>query len=194
MAEREYRRLTGSKNRSLFSVAFSARTSLWLGKDHILQIDTSGYSEIYKRFYFRDVQALVFCRTDRWLYQGVGLLGAACFFALIAVTGGGPVVAGIFGTVAGVFGFFLLFHLLLGPSCKCYLHTAVQIEPLISMSRSRRALKVLQTLRPLILAAQETARPGPGPTPEAPPVISTPPPPTSSLPPEASDEPTNQPA
>jgi hypothetical protein len=32
--------------------------SLWLGEDHLLCVDSNGYAETYKRFYFRDVQAI----------------------------------------------------------------------------------------------------------------------------------------
>ena len=195
MAEREYRRLTRAKNRSRFAVVSTSRTSLWLGKDHLLQIETSGYTETYKRFHFRDIQALVLCRTDTWLYQGVGLLGVACLFGLIAVVGGGPVVAWIFGSIAGLFGLILLLHLLAGPSSKCYLRTAVQTEPLASLNRLRKARKVFGMLRPLIVAAQaEPAQPSaPLPGQDNPPVISAPPP---SIGPaaEASNPPTSQPA
>ena len=53
MAEAEYQRLTRAHPRSGFAVAFAARSSLWLGKDHLLCIDSTGFSESYKRFYFR---------------------------------------------------------------------------------------------------------------------------------------------
>ena len=194
MAEREYRRLTRAKNRSRFAVASTSRTSLWLGKDHLLQIETSGYSESYKRCHFRDIQALVLCRTDAWLYLGVGLLGVVCLFGLIAVVGGGPVVAWIFGSIAGLFGLILLLHLLAGPSSKCYLRTAVQTEQLVSLNRLRKAQKVFGMLRPLIVAAQaEPAQPSPPlPGQDNPPVISAPP----SVGPaaEASNPPTSLPA
>ena len=71
MPEVEYRRLTRARNRSRFALVATSRASLWLAKDHLLQIDTSGYTENYKRFHFRDIQALVLCKTDAWLYQAV---------------------------------------------------------------------------------------------------------------------------
>jgi hypothetical protein len=154
MADREYRRLTRAKSRSLFGVVSTARSSLWLGKDHLLQIDASGYSESYKRFYFRDIQALVFCRTDAWLYRSVVFVALASLFALIAIFGGGPVLGWIFGVIAGLFGLFVLLELLAGPSAKAYLRTAVQTEALISLSRLRRARYVSEMLHPLIIAAQ----------------------------------------
>lgn len=154
MAEVEYRRLTRTRNRARFALVTTSRSSLWLGKDHLLVIDTSGYTESYKRFRFRDIQALVFCRTDTWLYQAVILAAFAAFFGLIALLGGGPVIAWIFGSLAVIFGVCVLVDLLLGPTSKCYVQTAVQTEQLAPLARLRRAQRVLATLRPLIIGAQ----------------------------------------
>ena len=159
MAEREYRRLTRAKNRSFFAVAFSSRSSLWLGKDHLLQIDTSGYTESYKRFHFRDIQALVLCRTDAWLYIAVVFAALAGLFGLIAVLGGNPIVGWIFGCLAAILALCLLFDLLAGPTSKCYLRTAVQTEMLVSVTRLRRARTVFDTLWPLIISAQTELKP-----------------------------------
>jgi hypothetical protein len=132
----------------------TSRTSLWLGKDHLLVIDTSGYTETYKRFHFRDIQALVLCRTDTWLYQAVVLAAFGSLFGLIAIFGGNAVVAWVFGSLAAIFGILVLVDLLLGPSSKCYVRTAVQTEQLASLARVRRAQQVLATLRPLINSVQ----------------------------------------
>jgi hypothetical protein len=154
MADLEYRRLTRAKSRALFGIVSTTRSSLWLGKDHLLQIDTSGYTESYKRFYFADIQALVMCRTEHWLYQAVVFAALACFFALIGIFGGGPVIAWIFGILAGLFALCLLLDLTGGPSSKCYVRTAVQTEALVSLTRLRRARRTFDVLRPLITAAQ----------------------------------------
>lgn len=163
MADVEYRRLTRPQNRSRFALVTTSKSSLWLAKDHLLVIDTSGYTESYKRFRFRDVQALVLCRTDSWLYRAVILAGLASLSGLLAIVIGGPIAAWIFGIIAALFGFFLLVDLIAGPTSKCYLRTAVQTEPLASLSRLRRAERVLSTLRPLILQAQSEGSRAPAP-------------------------------
>ena len=59
MAEKEYQRLTRARlRRAGFFTAVATRSSLWLGKDHLLCIDSNGYGEDYKRFYFRDIQTI----------------------------------------------------------------------------------------------------------------------------------------
>src|SRR5213593_2882508 len=66
MGDQEYRRLTRSRVRhtGFFTLA-STRSSLWLGKDHLLNIDSNRYTEEYKRFYFRDIQSITIRKTKR---------------------------------------------------------------------------------------------------------------------------------
>lgn len=165
MAQKEYQRLTRSRSRAGFAVLFVARSSLWLGKDHLLRIDSGGYAENYKRFYFRDIQALFIQRTERhqWWYAILGFIAFVCFIFAVGVAPKVPMAQWSGGQIAGeavlcsVVGLCLLLCLvnfLLGPACKCFLRTAVQIEELPSLNRIRRARKALARLRPLIAAAQ----------------------------------------
>ena len=154
MAEEQYRRLTRTRPRSGFSVAIVGRSSLWLGKDHLLLVDTTGFTESYKRFYFRDIQAISFYRTNRWnIWSGVlGGMAGLCLLGGLAT--GDRVGLITFGIIAGIFTVALIVNLLFGPSCRCYLRTAVQSEELSSVSRVGKARKVLDQIRPLIVAAQ----------------------------------------
>jgi len=154
MADPDYHRLTRAKSRSMFGFVATSRSSLWVGRDHLLQIDTTGYTETYKRFYFRDIQALVLCKTDTWLFHAVVFAALASLFGLIAFFGGNPIAAWIFGSVAGVFALCLLFDLVAGPTSRSYLRTAVQKEMLVSLNRLRRTRRVFERLRPLITTAQ----------------------------------------
>jgi hypothetical protein len=160
MAIREYQRLTRTRNRHLFSFAISSRTSLWLGGDHLLCIDTNGYTETYKRFYFRDIQAFTLTSSKRRLIWNLvlGFLTVPCLAGLVTTLLSTPGADA--GAIVGwsvptfVFGVPLLINNLLGPACVCYLRTAVQVEELASLSRWRKARNVLARLRPLIAAAQ----------------------------------------
>jgi len=157
MAEAEYQRLTHAHPRSGFAVAFAARSSLWLGKDHLLCIDSTGYSETYKRFYFRDIQAVLLRKTGRgkiWNFVLGVPGGLMALFTSFAVAGGDVVTAWILGTVAALFLLALLLNLAAGPACACQLRTAVQTEELASLHRLRQTRKVLNRLRPLIVEAQ----------------------------------------
>ena len=69
------------------------------------------------------------------------------------------VVKYVFGGIAGFFVLVLLIDLALGPSSACQIRTAAQIEDLPSLNRLRRARKVLERLRPLVVATQGELRP-----------------------------------
>ena len=165
MADQKYRRLTRTRARSQFAVAFMARSRLWLGNDHLLLVDTNGYTETYKRFYFRDIQAVSIRRTTRhrWLAAIAGFFALLFLGLTLAVApktspaqwsadeiAGGSVLGGI----AGFFALLVLLNFLFGPACRCFLRTAVQTEELPPLCRVRQTRKVLDKIRPLIVAAQ----------------------------------------
>ena len=159
MAESDpkYRRLTRARARTAFGIVSTSRSSLWLGPDHLLCIDTTGYRENYKRFYFRDIQALIVRKTSRWKIT-VAVWGAVSglfgLFAFSAASASEPVLAYILGSVAGLFLLGMAVDWVQGPSCVCQLRTAVQVEELPALDRLPWARKVLARLRPLIAEAQ----------------------------------------
>ena len=161
MADTPYRRLTRARSRhSGIAVFTHVRSSLWLGADHLLVIDSSGYTETYKRFYFQDIQAVTIRLTSRrriWNWA-LGALTAVC----VAGYGYGLAVMPNPNLAASspLFGFALIFAVpllinnLLGATCACQLQTAVQTEPLPSLCRLRKTRRILDRLRPLIAQAQ----------------------------------------
>ena len=165
MAERDYQRLTRSRTRRTgMLAAFATRSSLWLGKDHLLCADSTGYSETYRRFYFRDIQVITLVATKRrafwnWTFGAltVLILGSLVFYLLAATMPGATIQTGVVLLGVGGGSFYalaLLVNNLLGPACKSFIRTAVQVEELPSLCRVRRTRKVLARLRPLIVAAQ----------------------------------------
>lgn len=154
MAQREYIRLTRSHARSGLAVIIAWRSSLWLAKDHLLCIDTNGYTENYKRFYFRDIQAVSLRKTQRALVGNIVLGGCAALFGIGALSVG---VAGfdiVLWIVTGLLLLLLGLNILGGSSCVCQLKTAVQTEELPALNRVRRARKILKRIRPFIEEAQ----------------------------------------
>ena len=155
MAKTEYKRLTRARSSGAFAVAVASRTSLWLGADHLLYVNSSGYTETYKRFYFRDIQTFVLQKTQRANVVNIVLTILFSLSLLPALVGGQGTGWKIFLFVlAGIFTIFLLVNLLQGQTCRCFLRTAVQTEQLPPLNRIRRAQKVFALLRPLIAAAQ----------------------------------------
>ena len=171
MPEREYKRLTRARPRSQISVAITSRVSLWEGKDHLLLIDTNGYTENYRRFYFRDIQAISIGQTNgRAVWNGIwgALTGvtAALWLPHFASLQGPPALWEILvasGTIL-LFGLPLIINNLLGTACVCLIQTAVQHEELAPLRRVRAANRIIQRLMPAITAAQGVVQTAPSPT------------------------------
>jgi hypothetical protein len=154
MPEKQYRRLTRARSGSGFALISVTRSSLWLGSDHLLSVETTGYSEGYKRFYFRDIQAITIRQTKRhqvWTMILMILIGA---LGVIAALVHEPAAWWVLGSFAAFFAIPLIVNFARGPASICHLRTAVQTEELPSLSRVRRAQRILARLRPLIAEAQ----------------------------------------
>jgi hypothetical protein len=165
MARKQYQRLARSRARSQFAVVYRTRSALWLGDDHLLLLETNGFTENYKRFYFRDIQTITVQETGRgrvWNIILGSILLLSTFVMFFTWPSGAPArwnggdFAGeiALATVMFISGVFLLVGLLAGPTCKTYLRTAVQIEELPSLCRVRQTRKIMDKIRPLMVAAQ----------------------------------------
>lgn len=127
--------------------------SLWAGPDHLLAIDSRGFSEDYKRFYYKDIQAFITRKTLQGKIQNI-LFGIFCgLFILFAIlTGNGWAI--FWEILTGLFLLLLLANWLLGPTCVCHIQTAVQSEKLPSLSRLNTAKKTISRIKPMIHEAQ----------------------------------------
>jgi hypothetical protein len=150
---RTYHRLPGR------SSSVVARYRVYGAADHLLAVSNYGFSESYKRFYFRDIQAIVVQRTEiaTTLTVILSLLtGLAAFFWIVfMISNDRPTAIYVF-IVTALFAALLAVNLVLGPTCHCYVKTAVQTERLNAVGRIRTARKFLARVRPLIENAQTT--------------------------------------
>jgi hypothetical protein len=153
MAAHPYQRLTRARARAGFSVAIVSRSSWWLGADHLLCIDTTGFTETYKRFYFQDIQELSMNVTNRRNAWSL-VLGVLSGISLITGFAIGEMALVVWLVISGVFLLFLVINVALGRTCRCHLRSAVQTEEMAPLRRVRGAQKVLARVRPLIVAAQ----------------------------------------
>ena len=157
--EPKYVKLPDSGWLSVFGFVLT-RASLWLGPDHLLQVKLSAINlETSQRFYFRDIQALVLVKDQRWQMANVilGILTAlALLLAGLTAQAGSPESAVALLIAVGIIGLIFLINLLAGPTCVCQLKTAVQQETLSSLRRLRRARRIFGQLQPLIESAQGT--------------------------------------
>src|ERR1039457_1490078 len=139
-----YRKLPGR----LRGIGYGA--SVWMAPDHLLLVRTRMFREEYKRFYLRDIQAIVMAQRPRFLISTRSLAVAFAWlfpwiFWLILPAGFGiawwAVAAVLIGTWL-VFSFFF--------SCTCRLYTAVSDDPLPSLYRTWTARRFLDEVKPWI--------------------------------------------
>jgi hypothetical protein len=158
-----YQKLTGRR------AAWGGVNRLWLGDDHLLVVATVLGVERYRRFYLRDIEALLVRRTSRRLvwnsvFGGIGGVCAALaavFFALYARDAsevGFAVAAGFFAAPAAFCLAGLLITTLRGPTCDIFVQTAAGTEPLHVPGHLRPAQRLIARLEPLIEQAQAAGR------------------------------------
>jgi uncharacterized membrane protein YhaH (DUF805 family) len=139
---------------------------LYLGDDHVLYLEERNYTERARRFYFRDIQMITYSENSAWLVFGaIYALAALVFggvsanFAFMASGDWADAFAWtffsvFFGILALVPAVASLRRFLDGPSCRCYLHTAVQETELLAVRKVRHARRFISLMRPHIEAAQ----------------------------------------
>jgi hypothetical protein len=148
-----YRRLPGRRR------GITGNASLWMGSDHILLVRSSWFREEYKRFYLRDIQAIVVAPGPRFNVSLPGLI-----FALLWLLPG----MGAFFWPAGVVVVWALGALTmavtwlaisLASGCRTRLYTAVSQDDLPSLYRTWTARKFLNRVKPFIDQVQGVVAP-----------------------------------
>ena len=161
MAQSEYQKLAG---RGRAKNEFFAWNTLWLGRDHILQVEHTGYSEEYKRFYFADIQSITLQKTPRAPRFTIFFLVMIALGLALAVTlgigpNGSSAWLGFTILWTALFVILALINFVRGPSCYCLIQTAVHREQLPSLKRIKASHKALARLREQIAQAQGTITP-----------------------------------
>jgi hypothetical protein len=144
-----YRKLPGDFR------GFFRRNTLWIGADHLLQVDSSRFSETYKRFYLRDIQTIIVRKTPRFVlpYYWVVLAGIALIALLAGLT---PFRQGLFWPSVAVLAAIAVYLYVASmfQSCACHLITRVNKVELPSLFRLRSARQFVDVMAPQITAAQ----------------------------------------
>jgi hypothetical protein len=135
-----YRKLPGRRR------GFISSASLWTGADHLLSVKSTRFQEQYKRFYFRDIQAIVITKVPRWvvstpLSAAAALLLTAVLIVRILL----PAQADWLWLLLAAFAAGWI-YISAAQSCTCRLYTAVSREDLPSLYRMWTARKALAEL------------------------------------------------
>ncbi len=143
-----YRKLPGRRS------GFLHGANLWIADDHILAVKSLRFREEYKRFYLRDIQAIVVADRPRFHISTRAAIIAALWLAVsIAAWNRAPWVPAVMLSAAtclvGSWLYVSYFR-----SCSCRIHTAVSRDVLPSIYRTWIARQFLAEVEPLIWQVQ----------------------------------------
>src|SRR2546426_6482363 len=138
----EYLRLPARGRPRGLRALLTGPSTLWMGGDPLLAVDSNGWRETYRRFDYRDIQAILI--TPRSIAPQVAALGLPA----VAVAGPGLAMGGTEGLFWAAPGYLPPLLALLvppapGPPCICRIHTAVRSRGIHSLNRRWEADKAL---------------------------------------------------
>ena len=123
---------------------------LWLCDTHLLCIRNVFGTELYQRFYYRDIETISVETTPAQAWVTVALLVTVGLFMYLMVL----VEVSLFVGRILLFPFLILFFLNLDTSCRTELKTRVNTRHLASLSRVKVTRRALALLSERICAAQ----------------------------------------
>jgi hypothetical protein len=142
-----YRKLPGHRR------GFIRGFSVWLGPDHLLAVNSMRFREEYKRYYFRDIQAIVIAESRRFHISTrsalIGYLWLVAFAATFQFNYGPPVMGGL-----GIALVLVWIYISATCSCTCRIHTGVSHDRLPSIYRIWTARKFLRAIESEISKVQ----------------------------------------
>ena len=144
----KYRRLPG------WHTGLFTRDSLWSADDHILLVQSSGYVERYRRYYFKDIQGITVIPTPRSYRLALAIGTPLLLVAVVAVTSIAKMIQPEWAIFGGIFGMPLLLGFVVnwvrGKSCRTTVYTAVADINLTPLSRLRPTLRAVTRIAELV--------------------------------------------
>ncbi len=141
-------------------------SELWLADDHLLLVMRHWWTENYQRFRLTDIRSMLI--AERPSLRGIqiaGLIVTALLWALTMFQSNGVAFKIVLGGPLSITLLWQLVDLWRGPYCRVELSTAVSAVRLSPLSRTRRAVRFVEELAPLIERAQGRWTPEPPPVP-----------------------------
>ncbi len=137
-----------------FRLVSNSTSVLWLGGDHLLQVEVAFFTERYKRFSYGDIQALLLRETPRGLVYSSIFGALAAVGALLAWSMEDPDTRRVFVGLGAFWLVLLVVNLVRGKTCRCRLQTAAGPHPLPSLNRLRAARRAWRLITEKVEAAQ----------------------------------------
>jgi hypothetical protein len=140
-----YVRIPGKKK------GFYRRCTLWMGDDHLLLVESSGYTEQYKRLHYKDIQAVIIQETTRKrdlniLFTAFAFLAATPSLIQLDVLDSLLSFLGII--TSATFLLALLVNIHKGQTCLCRIQMPLANHEVPSLGRQKHVHALLDRLKP----------------------------------------------
>ena len=152
--DQSYKRLPGRTG--LF-----IRHSLWIAPDHLLRVRAHPFAQEYRRYYFKDIQALVLTESPNPAVYF--LYGFAAFFGLLCVLLFSSKHQ-VWGTLLALPTILLLYIAWRIPECVCRIQTRVSADWLPSLGKLRSAHRSIARIQQAVEGVQGQLEHGTGPS------------------------------
>lgn len=158
-----YTSLPGRHRKFFTPTGDGAYQRAFLGPDHLLILQRGSMTERHRKLYFNDIQSITIHATNINRYKilvtgGLSLTSLVVLSVYLtnpaAATSANAFFIVLLAAAAGIPGFVAATNILLGPSCLCTIHTAVQREDLFCLYRLRAARRFIERVSPHIEKAQ----------------------------------------
>jgi hypothetical protein len=126
-----------------FSLQVAMRNRMYQGPDHLLIVQSTGYTEEYRRIFYRDIRYVDVRPSQRQIWLGVVQLSCIIVLGLLLYVL--PLALGLFFMAPFVIA--LIFNLVSGPSCDCYVTTGVQTLKIPTPRRRNKVALFIAFLR-----------------------------------------------
>lgn len=120
-------------------------SSLWRAADHLLVVNSTGFNESYRRFYFRDIKGFILTESKRYFYYNI-VSGIVLLLSLLPLMLDLSDGVGLSRAMADSFPMMfiavpalivLVVNLIKGPSCNIAVATGLQSPRLTPVGRKR---------------------------------------------------------
>jgi hypothetical protein len=140
------------------SLQVASRSRLYTAADHLLIVQSTGYTEEYKRIFFRDIRYVDVRKTK---LQGRIAVGTAIVTLLLALFyfAGLPIL--LVALFCSPFVIWFIVNIVRGPTCECYISTNVQTLKLPAPRRMNKVATLINYLRSRMAEFDPAAAPQP---------------------------------
>jgi hypothetical protein len=137
---------------------FAVRSRMYRGLDHLLVVQSTGYTEDYRRIFYRDIRYVEVRKSQGQLIHGII---SAVLTLLVALTYFMTVPWGLVIVFCFPFVIWFLANIVWGPTVECYVSTNVQTLRIPTPRRRKKVTVLIDFLREQTAAFEpvETTQP-----------------------------------